>query len=240
MIPKKIHYIWLGNNNKSNLVNICILSWKEKMPDYEIIEWNEDNLDIDEICKENKFLKECRKRKLWAFMADYLRLKILYENGGIYFDTDVQALKSMNDFLSNEYVIGMENKTEVSSAVIACERHSPLIKQMLDFYSDDIWNEHIYIITQVMTKIINEQKQKITIYPKHIFSPIEYEEIFQESCIKSDTHTIHWFNATWNEKMQVHTFLEIKHIRNPIKRNAIKIKKILGFEYRKLRKGNKK
>lgn len=234
MIPKKIHYIWLGEAKKSNLVNICIRSWREKMPDYEIIEWNENNLDIDQLCKENHFFAECKKRKLWAFMADYLRLKILYENGGIYFDTDVQALRSMNDFLNREYVIGMENKTEVSSAVIACEKNNKLIKSFLDFYDNEIWNENIYIITQIMTKIIKQQGEKIEIYPKSTFSPIEYGENFKESCIKENTYTIHWFNASWNKKRQVYTFLETKHIKNPIMRNIIIVKKILGYYKRKI------
>ena len=235
MIPKKIHYIWLGKKEKSNLVNICIRSWREKMPEYEIIEWNEDNLDIDKICKENKFFSECRKRKLWAFMADYLRLKILYENGGIYFDTDVQALKSMDDFLNNNYVIGMENETEVSSAVIACEKNNQLIKKFLDFYNEEIWNQHIYIITQIMTKVIKQQ-ENVTIYPKFTFSPIQYEERFKEDCIKSETYTIHWFNASWNENIQVHTFLEIKHIKNPILRNLKKLKKTMKYYYIKNKK----
>ena len=83
MIPKKLHYIWLGKNSKPNLMDICINSWREKLPDYEIIEWNEDNLNFYEEIEKNRFLKECYKRKLWAFLSDYFRMKVLYENGGI-------------------------------------------------------------------------------------------------------------------------------------------------------------
>ena len=239
MIPKKIHYIWVGGKPKSNLTNICIRSWKEKLPDYEIIEWNENNLDIDKICKENKFFAECYKRKLWAFVADYLRLKILYENGGIYFDTDVQVLKNMDELLNQEYVIGMENSTDVSSAVIACEKECELIKKILDFYNNRIWNEHIYVINQIMTKVINEQKEEIKIYPKSAFSPIEYEEEFNDTCIKDNTYTIHWFSASWNSKKEAYTFLEVKHIKNPIKRKLLSIKKALGYYKRKLIKPQK-
>lgn len=233
MIPKKIHYIWLGGNPKDNLVNICIRSWKEKMPDYEIIEWNEQNLDIEQICRENKYFRECRKRKLWAFMADYLRLKILYENGGIYFDTDVQALKSMDDFLNYECVIGMENEKEVSSAVIACNKNNSLIKKMFDFYNDRIWKEPHYIITHIMSELIEEEKSPINIYPEYTFSPMKYDAPFDESCIHEDTYTIHWFNASWNQKKEVFTFLAIKHIKNPIKRSLMYIRKWLGYYYRK-------
>lgn len=240
MIPKVIHYIWLGGTKKPNLVNICIKSWKEKLPDYEIIEWNEKNLDIDKIARENKFFAECRKRKLWAYMADYLRLKILYENGGIYFDTDVEVEKNLDDLLNQPYIIGFENKNEVSSAVIGCEKENELIKKIWDFYQERIWNEHIYVITHIMTKVIKEiekqSKQNIKIYSKDYFSPIEYQECYSDSCLTENTYTIHWFNASWNDKKEIHTFLEIKHIRNPIKKKILIIKKTLGYYYRKLKK----
>lgn len=108
MIPKVINYIWLGSGEKSKLSNICINSWYEKAHGFEIIEWNENNLDLDQIAKNNLFFAECRKRKLWAFMADYLRLKILYEHGGIYFDTDVQLLKPLDDLLDTDFFAGYE------------------------------------------------------------------------------------------------------------------------------------
>ena len=79
MIPKKINYIWLGGKPKSNFTNICLETWREHLDNYEIVEWNENNLDLDRLCQNNKFLAECRKRKLWAFMADYLRLYVLYK-----------------------------------------------------------------------------------------------------------------------------------------------------------------
>ena len=93
MIPKKIHYIWLGRNKKDRASQICLNSWKTNLKDYEIIEWNEDNLPLDSIAQHNRFFYYCRKYKLWAFMSDYLRLWILYKEGGIYLDTYVQLLK---------------------------------------------------------------------------------------------------------------------------------------------------
>ena len=81
MIQKKIHYIWLGGKQKSKLTEICINSWKRVLPDYEIIEWNENNLEIEELCKENRFFKKCYELKLWAFVSDYIRLYVLYKYG---------------------------------------------------------------------------------------------------------------------------------------------------------------
>ena len=113
MIPKIIHYIWLGGKPKPNVVNICINSWREKLSDYEIIEWNEKNLKLDEISSKNKFFSECRKRKLWAYMADYLRLWILYQYGGIYIDTDMQIIRSLDSLLDCDFWIGEEQKIKL-------------------------------------------------------------------------------------------------------------------------------
>ena len=102
MISKKIHYIWLGENKKDRVSQICINSWKNVLKDYKIIEWNEDNLPLDKIAKANSFFACCMKYKLWAFMSDYLRLWILYQEGGVYMDTDVQAIKPFDDLLKNK------------------------------------------------------------------------------------------------------------------------------------------
>ena len=115
MIPKKLHYIWLGNNSKPNLMDICINSWREKLPDYEIIEWNESNLDFENEINNNTFLKECLDRKLWAFLSDYFRMKVLYENGGIYLDTDMQIIKSLDEFLEDDFFIGLESEDVISA-----------------------------------------------------------------------------------------------------------------------------
>ena len=87
MIPKKIHYCWFGENKKNKLVLKCIESWKHFFPDFEIIEWNESNTDLHE----NRYVECAYQLKKWAFVSDYVRMKVLYENGGIYFDTDVEV-----------------------------------------------------------------------------------------------------------------------------------------------------
>ena len=103
MIPKKIHYVWIGGP-KGNLENMCINSWREKLPDYEIVEWNEHNVDIEKEIKGKKFLEVCYKKKLWAFISDYIRIKVLYEQGGVYMDTDMQILKDISPILENQEV----------------------------------------------------------------------------------------------------------------------------------------
>lgn len=95
MIPKKIHYCWFGRGEKPKLAQKCIASWKKYMPDYEIIEWNEDNFDVNR----NAYTQMCYEQKKYAFLTDYLRLVIIEEQGGIYFDTDVEAVRSFDDLL---------------------------------------------------------------------------------------------------------------------------------------------
>ena len=91
MINKVIHYCWFGGNPKSDLINRCIESWKKYCPDYEIIEWNEKNFDIDS----NKFVKEAYEARKWAYVSDYIRAYAIYNYGGIYLDTDVLVVESI-------------------------------------------------------------------------------------------------------------------------------------------------
>lgn len=94
MIPKIIHYCWFGKGKKNRLIKRCIRSWKKRMPDYEIICWNEDNFDYTSV----PFVKEAYEQKKWAFVADYVRLYALFHYGGIYLDTDSEVYKSFDFF----------------------------------------------------------------------------------------------------------------------------------------------
>ncbi|MDR0495139.1 MAG: hypothetical protein LBG95_05890 [Treponema sp.] len=104
-IPKKIHYCWFGGQKMPMILQNCIQTWKKTMPDYQIICWNEDNFIINDSIP---FVKEAYQAKAWAFVADYARLEILYKHGGIYFDTDVIAIKPFDDFLGNDFFSGIE------------------------------------------------------------------------------------------------------------------------------------
>ena len=237
MIPKTIHYVWLGGG-KNNFTNICINSWHENMPDYEIIEWNEHNLDLDKICKENLFFAECRKRKLWAFMADYLRLYVLYNYGGIYLDVDVQAIKSFSPLLNNNLFIGYEYCTRLGegvvthgTGVIACEAKNPVIKKCLDFYDTDIWNSDIYYVPSILTRVFDEtEEDKYRIYPVDYFAPYDFrKKQFNRNCITENTYAIHWFEGSWKDNIEIARFLKIKHIKNPIKKKFCQIKNIVIY-----------
>ena len=119
-IPKIIHYVWVGGKEKSELAKKCIESWRKYCPDYQIIEWNENNFDMNQ----NLYLKQAYQAKKFAFVSDYIRLKVLEKFGGIYLDTDIEIAKSLDEFLSHKGVVGFENQVWIATAVIMAEKQS--------------------------------------------------------------------------------------------------------------------
>ena len=110
MIPKIIHYCWFGRNPKPKLAEKCIKSWKKYCPEYEIIEWNEDNYDLSSA---PLYVRQAYEAKRWAFVTDYIRLQVIYENGGIYLDTDVELRKSLDPLLVHQAYFGFEDEKNI-------------------------------------------------------------------------------------------------------------------------------
>ena len=108
-MDKIIHYCWLGGKELPEKMKYCIESWKRLCPDYEIKEWNESNYDIEK----NDYIKCAYKDKKYAFVADYMRFDILYNYGGVYLDTDVELLRSLNSLI-NQNFMGMERAGELN------------------------------------------------------------------------------------------------------------------------------
>lgn len=108
MIPKVIHYCWFGHNPLPSLAVKCIESWKKYFPDYEIKEWNEDNYDVHSI----PYIHEAYEAKKYAFVSDYARFDILYRHGGLYFDTDVEVIKTMSDIITRGPFMGCEKNAD--------------------------------------------------------------------------------------------------------------------------------
>ena len=104
MITKTIHYCWFGRGELPEKAKQCIESWKKFCPDYEIKEWNEDNFDMNSCA----YVKEAYEAKKWAFVSDYARFEILYKYGGLYFDTDVELVKSFDDIVSKGTFMGLQ------------------------------------------------------------------------------------------------------------------------------------
>lgn len=177
MIPKKIHYVWLGRNEKTEKARRCIETWKKYMPDYEIIEWNENNFNIDY----NKFTRKSYDFKKYAFTSDVIRLYALYTQGGIYMDTDVEVYKPLDEFLNEPAFSGFECKNYPVCATMGAEKGNPIIKEMLDYYIDRDFEPltNTKIISNILgEKGIDRLKNEIqringfTVYPEQYFNNI--------------------------------------------------------------------
>lgn len=209
MIPKKIHYCWFGRGRKPKLAQKCIASWKKYCPGYEIIEWNEDNFDVNM----NGYTRMCYEQKKYAFLSDYVRLLVVAEHGGIYFDTDVELLRSFNDLLDQPAFFGFEDDTHVNTGVgCGCEPGNPAVKTMLEAYEPLLAGDQGVIgcpvlNTQALIKhglVLNGEKQQLdhaTVYPADWFNP--YDDPTGRLRKKPNTHSIHWFSKSWMGKFSV-------------------------------------
>lgn len=231
MIPKIIHYCWFGNNKKSDLINKCINSWKKYFPDYEIIEWNENNTNLNE----NEYIKKAYELKKWAYVSDYIRMKVLYQYGGIYFDVDVEVIKQFpKQLFELQSFSGYESFSGLVSPglVYACMPGDVLVKKVMDSYKDDIFTlestEKMFTINKRITKILDEygyvhenEKQTIlglTIFPDDFFCAYDAEKRCTQ--ITKNTLSVHHYAASWfpwhkRIKFKIGTIL--RHIKNNIK-----------------------
>lgn len=166
IIPKKIHYIWVGPNKLSKLEKKCIESWKSNLPEYELIFWDEKNIPLD-----NFYVKEMISRKKWAFVADYVRFLALYEHGGVYLDTDMEVLKNLDPLLdSDQCFFGMTSSDNyISCGIIGSSLKNLNIKIILDYY-DAIKNfDNPETSPEIVTKLM--LNSDIKVYDPAFFYP---------------------------------------------------------------------
>lgn len=202
MIPKKIHYCWFGRGEKPKLAQKCIASWKKLCPDYEIIEWNEDNFNV----YRNDYTRMCYGQKKWAFLSDYVRLVVVHEHGGLYFDTDVELLKSPNFLLENESFWGFEtdseNATVNSGLGFGSTKDNLALKTMLAEYDELLNGEHgVRMCPELNTRGLVKLGLKRdgdlqqfdwgTVYPKEYFNP--YESNTGRLKKTKNTVSVHWY-----------------------------------------------
>lgn len=203
---KIIHYCWFGKGEKSDLIKKCMKSWKKYCPDYEVIEWNEENFDVES----NQFTKEAYEKKKWAFVSDYVRLYALEKFGGIYLDTDVEIKKNLDAFLEYDFFTGKESEDLIVTSLMGAKKGEEIISEFLKYYQ-----KRKFIIdgkmdktpnTKILSKILKDKyKLKIT-NEKIIIS--EKKIIFNESyfCSKSNeeiNYAIHHFEGSWISKSEL-------------------------------------
>ncbi|WP_173553372.1 glycosyltransferase family 32 protein [Sharpea azabuensis] len=190
MIPKVIHYCWFGRNEKSDLIKRCIESWKKYCPEYQIIEWNEDNFDVN-TCE---YTRKAYFAKKWAFVSDYARLKIIFENGGIYLDTDVELKQGLDSCLNYGAWFAQDDIRYINTGLGfgACKGNF-LLKKMLDIRSSRSFD--MTICNVIDTPIIKEY--------------LDYKQSRQSQIIKNtlligmndySAYAKHWEGNSWKDE----------------------------------------
>lgn len=205
MIPKILHYCWFGRGEKSKLIKKCIKSWKKYCPDYEVIEWNEDNFDIDGTL----WTKQAYAAEKWAFVSDYVRLYALYNFGGIYLDTDQELLKPLDVFLTDSMFLGYASSDHISMGVLGCEKGNETIKLFLNYYNGRSFNTKdgfdLMPNGTIMSGILKEfgfaadgSEQTVLgchIFPRTYFSPTNYDDY--NTFFTASTYSVHHFDSSW-------------------------------------------
>lgn len=210
VIPKIIHYVWVGDTPKTDLVLKCIASWKTVLPDYQIIEWNNQTLSAIE----HPYVQQAFANKKWAFVSDYLRLYALYHFGGFYFDADLELIADLEPFRAHQFVSGYEvyrGRAAPVTALMGAQQGCFLIGALLELYKDKSFIKpdgsldltpntklisHFFDTNFGLTKpyrpeLNSELSDGCWIYPSHYFcTPVEGKPSF----------SIHHFNGSWMEE----------------------------------------
>lgn len=209
MIPKKIHYCWFGKNELPTKAKKCIASWKKYCPDYEIVEWNEDNYEVHQ----NAYTTYTYDNKKFAFLSDYARLQIILREGGIYFDVDVEVVRSLDELLKYPAFFGFETEEYVNTGVgFGAETGNKIVEEMLKEYNPLLDGRHgtrgcPILNTEALEKkglIRNGQKQQIEgaqIFPVEYFNP--YDDPTGRLNKTTKTYSIHWFAKSWMGKKEI-------------------------------------
>lgn len=214
MIPKVIHYCWFGRSPLPESAIKCISSWRKFFPNYEIKEWNEENFDVNII----PYTAEAYQAKKYAFVSDYARFWILYNHGGLYFDTDVEVIRPLDDIVERGPYMGCENNGSVSESIavapglgLGVECGHEIYKELLDYYaslhylsSDGRIQENQTIVNHTTMLLVKKGLKNsseiqcvsgIYVYPKEYFCPKDYNT--GKLSLTGKSVAIHHYGATW-------------------------------------------
>ena len=208
MIPKVIHYCWFGGKPLPRLARQCISTWRKYCPDYEIKQWDEGNFDV----LQSPFISSAYKAGAWAFVSDWARLKIVFDEGGIYLDTDVRLLKNMDFLLTNDCYFGIEQNSGYCATGLgfgAIKGHSA-VRAMLDVYDQLEYRSEV--AKDIACPILNdrvirelgfkgdgfgpiEHLSNVTVYPCKYFDPVAPGDAKDLMC--DDTVSVHLYANSW-------------------------------------------
>lgn len=233
MIPKVIHYIWLGGNPLPKKIVACMKTWKKYCPDYEIKRWDESNLNLD-MCK---YARQAYDAKKYAFSSDFFRFYILKEFGGIYLDVDVELLKPLDELLDQKCFMGIEccgkNLSVSPGLIVGSEKGGKVVTDIYNNYLKDnfLHEDGTINYETVCVKTTNYLKDNynfevknelqllkdITLYPSEYFCPINCETMEDEFLTKN-TYSRHIYLSSWVNKPKQSFIIKIKCL----------VKKIIG------------
>ena len=232
MIPKTIHYCWFGKAPMSDLNKRCIDSWRRVMPDYQIKEWNETNSPLD-----NAYSQRAYAKNLWAKLSNYVRLHALDAEGGIYFDTDVEVIKSFAPLLHQKCFVGFQAEEEqvdwVNNAVLGAQPGHQFLKHGMEL-TRELFAEtgEFYISPRVTTAILKEMGLKeyglqeineVTVYPAEYFYPYPWFGKFSPDCIKDNTYSIHYWEGSWLKKEQYEVLSPLRMVKRMMRTLTSKV-----------------
>lgn len=201
-IPKIIHYIWVGSKVPENILH-QIEKNNQFFSEYTIKLWTEENMP-----KLNAFAQQAYADKKWAFVSDYLRFVILYEEGGIYLDTDMDVLRSLDDLCDHTFFAGW-NRTgrEVYAGIIGTHAKHPYLKNILEAY-ENIPKGEYPTSPEIMTQCyhVYPQEDTLTIMPSGYFYPLLDGERVTQKRLK-DAYTNHLWHESWRSYVPMRRFL---------------------------------
>ena len=246
MIPKVIHYCWFGGNPLSEDIQKCISSWKKYCPDYKIKEWNETNFDLN-CCN---FVREAYKAKKWAFLSDCARLYIIYNEGGIYLDTDVELLQSLDGMLQNKCFLGEETSGYINTGLgFGAEKKNLIIYDLLQEYLSNSFLKGDGSYDMIPCPIKNTiplQKlgykfsgtevwigEDVTVYPPEYFCPLDY--VTNVKNITDKTISIHHYNESWHNVIDK-IIIKIEKCDERDRILEYKMRRIISLPFRVIKK----
>lgn len=228
MIPKIIHYCWFGGKPKPTSVLRCIDSWRKYCPDYEVKEWNEGNFDVYVL----PYTRDAYQAGKYAFVSDVARFWVLYQEGGVYFDTDVEVIRPIDDLVERGAFMGWEKADALGNMHVApglglaAPKHFPFYKEVLDgfaslpyYLENGQWNP--YTMIPLVTDLLKQKGLRvdgtfqnvnvINIYPADYLCPMD--SLTGKIELTDNTHTIHHYSMSWLPKSSQWRVKVMRHIR---------------------------
>ncbi len=208
MIPPVIHYCWFGRGRQSELLQRCMASWQQVMPDFQVKEWNETNSPLA-----NRYTRAAYRQKLWSRLSNYVRMYALYTEGGIYLDTDVEVLKSFTPLLRHECFVGFQQEQEhtdwVNGAILGAQSGQHFLRRCMEqtvarFETEGEFSLGPRIITAVLKDMGLrayglQEIAGVTVYPAEYFYPYPWFGQFSPDCIVEQTYCVHHWAGSWRQ-----------------------------------------